>query len=92
MKDHPASRPPFPRARRRLISWLKAAAQKIRTATVPFKIGDVVLADDPFNGRRLGVVTVIHGSSLGLRTAADAHPDLVPEVIYYDYRQVRTPE
>jgi len=47
MKDHPASRPPFPRARRRLISWLKAAAEKIRTAAVPFKIGDVVLPTTP---------------------------------------------
>ncbi|MFF1385102.1 hypothetical protein ACFVWT_16190 [Arthrobacter sp. NPDC058288] len=92
MKDLPASRPRLPRDRRRLISWLTDTAEKVRTATVPFKIGDVVLGDDPFNGRRLGVVSVIRGSSLGLRTAADAHPDLVPEVIYYDYRQVRTPE
>ncbi|MDV8147520.1 hypothetical protein [Arthrobacter sp. B10-11] len=92
MKDLPTSRPAFPRDRRRLISWLNDAAEKVRTAAVPFRIGDVVLGDDPFNGRRLGVVTVIRGTSLGLRTAADAHPDLEPAVVYYDYRQVRTPD
>jgi hypothetical protein len=92
MKDLPVPRPALPRGRRRLISWLSGAAERVRTATVPFKIGDVVLGDDPFNGRRLGVVAVIRGSSLGLRTAADAHPELVPEFVYYDYRQVRTPD
>jgi hypothetical protein len=92
MKDLPVPRPALLRRGRRLISWLSGAAEKVRTATVPFKIGDVVLGDDPFNGRRLGVVAVIRGSSLGLRTAADAHPELVPEFVYYDYRQVRTPD
>jgi hypothetical protein len=92
MKDLRVSRPAFPRDRRRLICWLNDAAEKVRTASVPFKIGDVVLGDDPFNGRRLGVVAVIRGTSLGLRTAADAHPDLVPEFVYYDYRQVRRPD
>lgn len=92
MKDVPVHRPALPRRGRRLISWLSGEAEKVRTATVPFKIGDVVLGDDPFNGRRLGVVAVIRGSSLGLRTAADAHPELVPEFVYYDYRQVRTPD
>jgi hypothetical protein len=92
MKDLPDSRPALPRGRRPLISWLHGAAEKIRTAAVPFRIGDVVLGDDPFNGRRLGVVTVIRGSSLGLRTAADAHPDVEPAVVYYDYRHVRTPD
>jgi hypothetical protein len=92
MKDLPVSRPALPRGGRRLISWLSGAAEKVRTATVPFKIGEVVLGDDPFNGRQLGVVAVIRGSSLGLRTAADAHPELVPEFVYYDYRQVRTPD
>lgn len=92
MKDLPVPRPALPRGGRRLISWLSGAAVKVRTATVPFKIGDVVLGDDPFNGRQLGVVSVIRGSSLGLRTAADAHPELAPEFVYYDYRQVRTPD
>lgn len=92
MKDLPVFRPDLPRGGRHLISWLSGAAEKVRAATVPFKIGDVVLGDDPFNGRQLGVVGVIRGSSLGLRTAADAHPDLVPEFVYYDYRQVRTPD
>lgn len=92
MNDLPASRRAIPRDRRRLICWLNNAAEKVRAAAVPFKIGDVVLGDDPFNGRRLGVVEVIRGSSLGLRTAADAHPDLEPAVVYYDYRQVRTPD
>lgn len=92
MKVLPASPSVLPRDRGRLASWLSDAAEKVRTAAVPYKVGDVVLGDDPFNGRRLGVVAVIRGSSLGLRTAADAHPDLVPEVLYYDYRQVRMPD
>ncbi|WP_144406271.1 hypothetical protein [Arthrobacter sp. SPG23] len=92
MKVLPASPSVLPRDRGRLASWLSDAAEKVRTAAVPYKVGDVVLGEDPFNGRRLGVVAVIRGSSLGLRTAADAHPDLVPEVLYYDYRQVRMPD
>ena len=92
MKDLQISRPALPRDRHRLICWLNDAAEKVRTATVPFKIKEIFLGDDPFNGRRLGVVAVIRGSSLGLRTAADAHPDLVPEFVYYDFRQVRRPE
>jgi hypothetical protein len=90
--NHPVPRAALPHGGRRLASWFSSAAEKVRTVTVPFKVGDVVLGDDPFNGHRLGVVAVIRGSSLGLRTAADAHPDLVPEFVYYDYRQVRTPD
>lgn len=89
--SHPVPQAALPHGGR-LASWLSSAAEKVRMATVPFKIGEVVLGDDPFNGRRLGVVAVIRGSSLGLRTAADAHPDLVPEILYYDYRQVRSPD
>lgn len=91
MKDFPVPRSALPRGGR-LTSWLSGAAEKVRMAAIPFKVGDVVLGDDPFNGRRLGVVGVIRGSSLGLRTAADAHPELVPEFVYYDYRQVRIPD
>jgi hypothetical protein len=91
MKDRPVSRSVLPRGGR-LISWLRGTAEKVRTATIPYKVGDVVLGDDPFNGRRLGVVAVIRGSSVGLRTAADAHPELVPEFVFYDYRQVRIPD
>lgn len=90
--NHPVPRNTLPHGGRRLASLLSSAAEKVRTVTVPFKVGDVVLGDDPFNGRQLGVVAVIRGSSLGLRTAADAHPDLMPEFVYYDYRQVRTPD
>jgi hypothetical protein len=92
MKDVPASRSSLRRLARRLTFWVAVAAEKVSTAAVPFKIGDVVLGDDPFNGRQLGVVAVIRGTSLGLRTSGDGRPDLVPELVYYDYRQVRTPD
>jgi hypothetical protein len=58
------------------------------TATVsPFKVGDYVAGDDPFNGSQEGVVAVIKGPSIGLRPVTPRGGTLV----YYDYRQLRRP-
>jgi hypothetical protein len=92
MKDDPAALPARRRGAGRLTAWIALAAERLRTATVPFKIGDVVLGDDPFNGRQMGTVAVIRGSSLGLRSATDGHPDIVPNIVFYDYRQVKKPD
>ncbi|WP_427019293.1 hypothetical protein ACQCSX_22270 (plasmid) [Pseudarthrobacter sp. P1] len=54
----------------------------------PFKVGDYVLADDPFNGRAEGVVMVIDGRSMGLY-AINGPTD---HYLYYDCRTVRFPD
>lgn len=63
------------------------AATQAKTAVSPFRVGDYVAGDDPFNGSQEGVVTIIKGPSIGLRTAAPRGGS----VVYYDYRQVRRP-
>ncbi|WP_427173338.1 hypothetical protein [Arthrobacter sp. 92] len=92
MKDLPVPRLPHRRGGNRLAIMLARTAEQVRAATVPYKVGDVVLGDDPFNGRQVGTITVIRGPVLGLRTACEGHPDFVPGIVYYDYRQVRTPD
>ncbi|MGZ4661799.1 MAG: hypothetical protein ACXVYB_11025 [Arthrobacter sp.] len=92
MKDLPVPRLPRQRAGSRLAMMLARTAGRVRAAAVPYKVGDVVLGDDPFNGRQVGTVTEIRGPVLSLRTACEGHPDFVPGIVYYDYRQVRTPE
>ncbi len=55
-----------------------------RTSAVPFRFGAVAVGDDPFNGRRQGVVAVRNGRSVGLHT-----PD---GIYFYDYRQITGPD
>jgi hypothetical protein len=50
----------------------------------PYKIGDAVVGDDPFNGRHEGVVVSRAPGSVGVGTAEG--------VVYYDPRQVRRQE
>jgi hypothetical protein len=71
----------------RLRRVLSGAAERARAASSPFKIGDYLAGDDPFNGCQEGVVAVINGSSIGLR----ATPPTSGTVVYYDYRQLRRP-
>lgn len=47
----------------------------------PFRIGDAVVGDDPFKGRREGVVVFLQGTSAGVDTANG--------VFFYDHRQLR---
>lgn len=47
----------------------------------PYRVGDAVVADDPFNGRREGIILSRRGSSVGIGTAAGA--------FIYDHRQVK---
>ena len=47
----------------------------------PYKIGDAVMADDPFKGRREGVVVFQQGTSVGVDTAHG--------VFFYDHRQIK---
>jgi hypothetical protein len=71
----------------RLRQALSRTVKLARATSSPFKVGDYLAGDDPFNGSQEGVVAVINGSSIGLRTT-------VPRpgtVVYYDYRQLRKP-
>jgi hypothetical protein len=54
----------------------------------PFRPGEFVIGDDPFNGRREGVVRVINGKDVGLETVGGPSG----HYIYYDYRSVRRPD
>ena len=47
----------------------------------PYRIGDAVVADDPFKGRREGVVVFLQGLSAGVDTAEG--------VFFYDHRQLK---
>jgi hypothetical protein len=47
----------------------------------PYRPGDAVVADDPFNGRHEGIVMSRRGPSVELGTAAG--------VFYYDHRHLR---
>ena len=51
---------------------------------VPYRLGEVVVGDDPFNGRREGLVAVKNGTFVGLLT--------VDRIFFYDYRQLRRPD
>lgn len=71
---------------------LSRATQRAAASPSRFKVGDYVAGDDPFNGCQEGVVAVINGTSVGLRTTAGAG-GAAPSgtVVYYDYRQLRKP-
>ncbi|MHC6594995.1 hypothetical protein [Arthrobacter sp. C152] len=47
----------------------------------PYRVGDIVTADDPFSGRREGVVVWQDRQSVGVKTARG--------VFFYDHRLVR---
>jgi len=69
------------------LSSLSASARSRVLATLrprcPYRIGDLVVGDDPFNGRHGGIVMSLRGKSVELSTAAG--------VLYYDHRHV-TPQ
>ena len=54
----------------------------------PFKTGEFVIGDEPFNGRREGVVRVINGTHVGLEIIGSQ----LGHYVYYDYRSVRRPD
>jgi len=45
--------------RRRLAGLLWESVSRARTPRVPFRLGQVLIGDDPFSGRHLGTVAVI---------------------------------
>lgn len=83
--------PAIPQAqnpRGRVAGFLSGRVGRARTPRIPFRVGQVLIGDDPFNGRHLGTVTVVEAPYVGLRTAS-RKPD---DVVFYDYRQLRYPD
>ena len=56
------------------------AAEALRPRS-PYRIGDAVLGDDPFNGRHEGTVVTQEGTTVGVET--------VRGLFFYDHRQLR---
>ncbi|WP_200913006.1 hypothetical protein [Arthrobacter sp. Leaf69] len=83
----PAS-PQAQRQRGRATALLSKWSSRARSSRIPFRVGQVLIGDDPFNGRRLGTVAVIEAPFVGLRTAGNTPED----VLFYDYRQLRFPD
>ena len=79
-------RPSHPR--RRVADFLWGSVSRARAPRIPFRMGQVLIGDDPFNGLHLGTVAVIDAPYVGLRTAGNAAGD----VTFYDYRQLRYPD
>lgn len=68
----------------RLSALVTGTIARARMVAVPYHLGEVMVGEDPFNGRREGVVAVKNGSSVGLESAG--------RLFFYDYRQLRRPE
>lgn len=69
---------------RRAASFMEKAWNRVRMVpdpSSPYRIGDAVVGDDPFNGCREGVVISRNGGSVGVETAGG--------VFFYDHRQLK---
>ncbi|GAC1489345.1 MAG: hypothetical protein NVS2B15_07000 [Pseudarthrobacter sp.] len=60
-------------------AWSRALAA--RGPRPPYRVGDAVVGDDPFNGRNEGIVMSYRGPSVEVGAAAG--------VFYYDHRHLR---
>jgi hypothetical protein len=68
----------------RISAFVHHTITRAGTATVPYRLGEIVIGDDPFNGRKEGVVAVRTGSFVGLQAGGQTY--------FYDYRQLRRPD
>lgn len=84
MLNVPAGAPADRTPNGRLPGLLSQTLHRARTAAVPYKIGDVLVGDDPFNGRHEGTVAVKDGHWIGLRSSG--------RMYFYDYRHLRRPD
>jgi hypothetical protein len=60
----------------------------VRAARFPFRVGQVLVGDDPFNGHQLGTVAVVTPPVVGLR--APGRP--AGRLFSYDYRHLTEPQ
>lgn len=84
----PPAQPARPQPAGRVARTLGQAVHRLREGRVPFRIGQVVVGDDPFNGRREGRVEVIRAPYVGLRIPGTPAGSLV----FFDHRNVRHPD
>ena len=87
------SAPPAPRPARQPATGpghrrLRAVISRLGAGRVRFRVGQVVIGDDPFNGRREGRVTVIRPPYVGVRVPGTPAGTLV----FFDHRTVRLPD
>lgn len=82
------AQPARPQPAARVARALRQAAHRVCEGRVPFRIGQLVVGDDPFNGRREGTVEVIRAPFVGLRVPGTPAGTL----FYFDHRNVRQPE
>lgn len=68
----------------RLSALIHHTLVRARTTSGPYRLGEVVIGDDPFNGRREGLVAVRNGTSVGLKTG--------DRIFFYDHRQLKRPD
>lgn len=80
----PAQACPQGRGRPRLAAVLR----RLRTPRVRFHVGQVVIGDDPFNGRREGRIEAVQAPYVGLRIPGTPAGTLV----FFDHRTVRLPD
>ncbi|WP_457965284.1 hypothetical protein M1E17_02705 [Arthrobacter sp. D1-29] len=60
-------------------AWNRMRA--VPSPSCPYKIGESVVGDDPFNGRHEGVVVSLNGTTAGVKTGHG--------IIFYDHRQLK---
>ncbi|PTT64862.1 hypothetical protein DBR22_13410 [Arthrobacter sp. HMWF013] len=65
------------RAMARISGWVR----RTLAPRSPYRVGDAVVAEDPFNGRREGIVVSRRGPSVGVGTAAG--------IYYVDHRLLK---
>jgi hypothetical protein len=84
----PDAGPEFRLRGRRMVRILGHTLGRARTARFPFRVGQVLVGDDPFNGHQLGTVAVVTPPVVGLR--APGQP--AGHLFFYDYRHLKEPE
>lgn len=63
------------------LARISASVRRTLAPRSPYRVGDPVVAEDPFSGRREGIVVSRRGPSVGVGTAAG--------IFYFDHRQLK---
>ena len=82
------ARPVRPEPAGRVSRALGQAVCRLREARIPFRVGQLVVGDDPFNGRREGTVAAIRAPFVGVRVPGTPAGTL----LFFDHRDVRLTE
>jgi hypothetical protein len=79
--SYPARTASSPGASRTMVRSVWA---RVRAGRIPYHVGDVVIGEDEFLGRRQGRITTTIGPVVGVTTPTGT--------FFYDYRQLRQPD